>query len=150
MFGDIKTKPMEILLVEDGLVDARVTILALRRSHIHHRLTLVRTVSEAIQFISRAGVFSRAPRPDLLLLDMMLPDGSGLDVLEAMNEIQAESIKTTVVVLTASDDESIHRRCEEMGVHDYIQKPVHEDEFMRVVRDHKRLMIHSTPILQPV
>ena len=88
MFGDIKTKPMEILLVEDGLVDARVTILALRRSHIHHRLTLVRTVSEAIQFIGRVGVFSRAPRPDLLLLDMMLPDGSGLEVIEAMNEIQ--------------------------------------------------------------
>ena len=149
MFGDIKTKPMEILLVEDGLVDARVTILALRRSQIHHRLTLVRTVSEAIQFIGRVGVFSRAPRPDLLLLDMMLPDGSGLDVLEAMNEIQAESIKTTVVVLTASEDESIHRRCEELAVHDYIQKPVHEDEFMRVVRDHKRLMVHSTPILQP-
>ncbi len=150
MFSDFKTKPMEILLVEDGLMDARVTIHALRRSHIHHRLTLVRTVAEAIQFLKRDGVFSRAPRPDLLLLDMMLPDGSGLDVFEAMNEIQADSIKTTVVVLTASEDEAIQSRCEALGVHDYIQKPVHEDEFLRVVREHKRLMIHSTPILEPV
>jgi two-component system, chemotaxis family, response regulator Rcp1 len=149
MFGDIKTKPMEILLVEDGLVDAKVTIMALRRSAIHHRLTLVRTASEAIQFIRREGVFSRAPRPDLVLLDMMLPDGSGIDVLEALNEKQQYAIKSTVVVLTASEDEATHRRCTELGVHDYIQKPVHESEFMRVVRDHKRLMIHMTPILQP-
>ncbi len=35
-------------------------------------------------------------------------------------------------------------------VHDFINKPVHESEFMRVVRDHKKLMIHSTPMLAPV
>ncbi len=150
MLGDSRTKPMEILLVEDGLLDARVTIHALRRSQIHHRLTLVRSVGEAIQFLNRDGVFSRAPRPDLLLLDMMLPDGNGLEVLEAMNELQADSIKTTVVVLTASDDESIKRRSDELGVHDYIQKPVSEDEFLRVVREHKRLMIHSMPLLETV
>ena len=150
MLGDSKTKPMEILLVEDGLMDARVTIHALRRSHIHHRLTLVRTVAEAVQFLRRDGVFSRAPRPDLLLLDMMLPDGSGLDVLETMNELQSGTLKTTVVVLTASDDASLRQRCDELGVHDYIQKPVHEGEFLRVVREHKRLMIHSTPLLATV
>lgn len=150
MLGDSKTKPMEILLVEDGLMDARVTIHALRRSHIHHRLTLVRSVTEAVQFLRRESVFSRAPRPDLLLLDMMLPDGSGLDVLEAMNELQAGTLKTTVVVLTASEDESLRHRSDELGVHDYIQKPVHEIEFLRVVREHKRLMIHSTPVLTPV
>lgn len=150
MLGDTKTKPMEILLVEDGLMDARVTIHALRRSHIHHRLTLVRTVAEAIQFLKRDGVFGRAPRPDLLLLDMMLPDGTGVEILESMNSIQEGAMKTTVVVLTASDDAEIKRRCDELGVHDYIQKPVHEDEFLRVVREHKRLMIHSTPMLASV
>ena len=41
MIGDSKTKPMEILLVEDGLTDARVTIFAVRRSQVYHRLTLV-------------------------------------------------------------------------------------------------------------
>jgi CheY-like chemotaxis protein len=147
MIGDSRTKPMEILLVEDGLTDARITILALRRSRVHHRLTLVRTVAEAIQFLRREGVFVRAPRPDLLMLDMMLPDGTGIDVLEALNDLSSEGSKTTTAVLTASDDQSLRKRCEEMGVHDYISKPVHEEEFMRVVRDHKKLMIHSTPLL---
>ncbi len=147
MIGDTKTRPMEILLVEDGLTDARVTIFALRRSQVYHRLTLVRTVREAIQFLKREGVFARAPQPDLLLLDMMLPDGNGIDVLEAMENFEQDMSRTTRVVLTASQDEAFRNRCSELHVHDYINKPVHEDKFMRVVRDNKKLMIHSTPLL---
>lgn len=149
MIGNSRTKPMEILLVEDGLMDARVTIHALRNSGIHHRLTLVRCVAEAIQFLKRDGIFSRAPKPDLLLLDMMLPDGTGTEVLEAMDGSQAESVRSTTVVLTASDDDQIRHRCCELNVHDYIRKPVSEEKFLRVVRDHKKLMIHSTPMLTP-
>ena len=132
---------MEILLVEDGLMDARVTIQSLRRSGVHHRLTLVRSVHEAILFIKRSGIFARAPELDLLLLDMMLPDGTGIDVLEELIEFQPAGATLTTVVLTASDDESHRRRCDELGVSDYIHKPVSEDSFMRVVRDHKRQMI---------
>ena len=150
MFGEAKTKPMEILLVEDGLTDARVTIFALRRSQVFHRLTLVRCVDEAIRFLKREGIFSRAPRPDLLLLDMILPDGYGVDVLEAMQDAQLEMRRTTTVVLTASQDDALRKRCEAFSVHDYIIKPVHEDKFMRVVRDNKKLMIHSTPMLAGV
>jgi CheY-like chemotaxis protein len=146
MIGDSKTKPMEILLVEDGLTDARITIYALRRSQVYHRLTLVRTAKEAIEFLNRRGIFSRAPRPDLLLLDLMLPDGSGLDVLEQLEQ-REPSQRPTTVVLTASHDKSLRQRCNEYHVHDFINKPVHEDEFMRVVREHKKLMIHTTPML---
>lgn len=142
MLGDSRTKPMEILLVEDGLVDARVTIHALRRSGLHHRLTLVRSVHEAILFMKRTGIFARAPRLDLLLLDMILPDGTGIDVLEEMSELQPDSSRVTTVVLTACEDASYRTRCDELGVYDYIQKPVSEDEFLRVVCDHKKLMIH--------
>ena len=137
---------MEILLVEDGLTDARVTIYALRRSNVHHRLTLVRSIDEALKFINREGVFLRAPKPDLLLLDMMLPDGCGLDVLEAMNHCEPEDRPTTVV-LTASQDPALRQRCQELQVHDYMTKPVSEQDFMRVVRDHKKLMIHTTPMI---
>jgi len=140
---------MEILLVEDGLTDARITIYALRRSQVYHRLTLVRTVGEAIQFLNRDGIFTRAPKPDLLLLDMMLPDGSGLDVLESLEEWPVTNRPTTVV-LTASHDVSLRNRCNELHVHDFMHKPVDEHEFMRVVRDHKKLMIHSTPMLATV
>ncbi|MEM6776297.1 MAG: response regulator [Planctomycetota bacterium] len=142
MLGDSQTKPMEILLVEDGLVDARITIHALRRSGVHHRVTLVRSVHEAILFMQRSGIFARAPRLDLLLLDLGLPDGTGFEVLEEMSEIQPGASRITTVVLTANEDPGARDRCDELGVYDYIQKPVSEEEFLRVVREHKKLMIH--------
>ncbi len=138
--------PMEILLVEDGLLDARITIHALRRSGLRHRLTLVRTAREATDFLGRKGVFARAPQPDLLLLDLTLPDGDGISILQAMRKLQANSlVSTPVVVLSASDDEATRARCTAMGVDDFIGKPVDEDKFLRVVRGHEQLMKFSMP-----
>lgn len=146
MINDLKTKPMEILLVEDGLTDAKMTMFAVRRSQVHHRLTLMRTLKESLRFFKRISIYSQAPTPDLILLDLMLPDGCGLDILESVNQLESQQ-RPTVVALTASNDDSLRDRCQAMGVHDFMKKPVHEREFMRVVRDHKKLMIHSTPLL---
>ena len=79
-------RPMEILLVEDSLVDARLTIGALEHGGFRHRLTLVRDGEEALEFIFQRGKFAQAPRPDLILLDLMLPRKSGLEVL---NEVKS-------------------------------------------------------------
>lgn len=148
MINDSPVRAMEILLVEDALLDARITIHALRRSNVHHRLTLVRTTAEAMQFLRREGVFARAPRPDLLLLDLKLPDGDGISVLHAMRKLQGGSgLETPVVVLTAADDAATRQRCEALEVDGFITKPVDEDQFLRVIRDQKRLMVFSTPTL---
>ena len=72
-----------------------------------------------------------------------------VDVLEALDAWEPAN-RPTVVVLTASHDESLREECNKHQVHDFINKPVHEKEFMRVVRDHKKLMIHSTPMLATV
>ncbi len=147
MLGETQTKPMEILLVEDGLLDAKVTIHALRRSLVHHRLTLVRTAAEAVQFLRRDGVFGRAPVPDLLLLDLCLPDGDGLDVVTEMRSFPDRRATTPVVVLTSSDDDGTRQRCDSMRVDDFISKPVDEEQFLRVVREHKRLLMFSQTAL---
>jgi len=147
MFGELKTKPMEILLVEDGLLDAKNTIHALRRSMVHHRLSLVRSTAEALQFLRREGVFGRAPAPDLLLLDLCLPDGDGLEVVSAMRDFPDRRASTPVVVLTSSDDNDTRDRCDEMRIDDFISKPVDEEQFLRIVREHKRLLMFSqTPL----
>lgn len=143
MLGEIQTKPMEILLVEDGLMDAKITIHALRRSMVHHRLTLVRTTAEAVQFLKREGVFGRAPVPDLLLLDLCLPDGDGLEIVREMRAFPDRRATTPVVVLTSSDDTETRQRCDSMKIDDFITKPVDEEQFLRVVREHKRLLMFS-------
>ncbi|QDS90416.1 Response regulator rcp1 [Rosistilla ulvae] len=149
MFSQTVCRPMEILLVEDGLLDARVTILALGRCSIHHRVTLVRSISEALAFVRQEGVFRRAPQPDLVLLDLLLPDGKGTDLLRDLRQMPNLS-EVPVVVLTASGDPENRTICSTLKVDDYIEKPVDEDKFLRVVREHKRLLVFGARALRSV
>lgn len=131
---------LEIMLIEDSLVDARLTIESLRRCGIHHRLSLFRDGSEAIEFLYQRGVFSRAPRPDVMLLDLFLPDTDGVSVLR---QLRAEPtlMNIPVVVLTSSDDGTDQRQCEQLGVSSYIRKPFNEDKFLSVIRRIKGLAL---------
>ncbi len=63
---------MEVLLVEDSLVSARITIGALRKGKVQHRMTWLTDGNDALDFIYQRRRFSRA-RPDLILLDLGLP-----------------------------------------------------------------------------
>ncbi len=133
-------RPMEILLVEDGLMDARVTIEALANGEIKHRLTLVRDGEEAMDFLWQRDRFAKAPRPDLILLDLMLPKKSGMEVLsDIRGDLKLKSIP--VVVLTASDAGEDRDRCQLMDVDSYIPKPVNLDKFLSVVKQLKRFWL---------
>ncbi|MCA9133434.1 MAG: response regulator [Planctomycetales bacterium] len=131
---------LEIMLIEDSLLDARLTIESLRRCGIHHRLTLFRDGSEAIEFLYRRGVFSQAPRPDVVLLDLFLPDTDGVSVLRRLRT-DSELSNIPVVVLTSSDDGSDQQDCERLGVSSYIRKPFNEDKFLSVIRRIKGLSL---------
>jgi len=140
MTNQVVGRPMEILLIEDGLLDARVTIQALRDGEIKHRLTLVRDGQEALEFLHQRGRFSRAPRPDLVLLDLMLPKRTGTEVLaEIRNDNGLREIP--VVVLTASDAPEDKNACEVLEVDSYITKPVNLQKFLGVVKQLKRFWL---------
>lgn len=133
---------MEILLVEDNLMDAHTTIDALRAGQIKHRLTLMRDGAEAMEFLHREGRFARAPRPDLVLLDLVLPKKDGIQVLtEIREEDQLSAIP--VVVLTASDDDSDRQRCEFLHIDAFIPKPVNLEKFLEVIRQLKRFWLND-------
>ena len=124
---------LEIVLIEDSLLDARLTIESLKHCGIHHRLSLFRDGAEAVQFLNRTGVFARAPKPNLILLDLFLPDTTGVELLKRFRE-DSELSSIPVVVLTSSDDGSDQRKCEQLGVSSYIRKPFDEDQFLSVIR----------------
>lgn len=126
-------RPMEILLVEDGLVDAKLTIAALRKSGLQHRLTLVRDGQEALEFLQHVGKFARAPRPDLVLLDLLLPKKNGFEVLEEIRLVE-DLRDIPVVILTAASDEQFPARAEQYAVEHFIRKPVNFDKFLDAVK----------------
>lgn len=131
---------LEIMLIEDSLVDARLTIESLRRCGIHHRLTLFRDGSEAIEFFHQRGVFTKAPRPDVVLLDLLLPDMEGVAVLRQLRD-ERSLTNIPVVILTSSDDGTDQQECERLGVSSYIRKPFNEDKFLSVIRRLKGLSL---------
>jgi CheY-like chemotaxis protein len=141
-------RPMEVLFVEDDLLQAKVTIGALQRGGVKHRLTLVRDGQEAVAFLFREGIFARAPRPDLVLLDLRLPKRDGLDVLEEIrSDDDLRSIP--VVIMTSSEDEHDRLRCQMLDVEAYIAKPVNLKKFLSLIKDLKRYW-HEDVILPAV
>ncbi len=133
-------RPMEILLVEDGLVDARLTIGALQRAGFLHRLSLIRDGEEALEFVHRQGKFARAPRPDLILLDLMLPKKSGLEVLTDIKSDPALQ-NIPVVIMTASQTDQDRRDCDLHRVDAYVTKPVNLEKFLELIQKLKRFWL---------
>ena len=142
-------RPMEILLVEDGLVDARLTIGALQHGGFRHRLTLVRDGEEALEFIYQQGKFALAPRPDLILLDLMLPKKSGLEVL---NDVKSnDALKhIPVVIMTASQAEEDRLQCDSLNVDGYINKPINMANFLKLVRRLKQFWLDDNVVLPSI
>ena len=129
-------RPMEILMIEDSLTFARITMGALTKAEVKHRLSWLSDGNEALDFLYRRHRFRRAPRPDLILLDLGLPGKDGRAVLA---EIKADEELTQipVVVMTASEaaeDRAMSRR---LGVDGYVTKPVDFEKFLMLVEELK-------------
>jgi CheY-like chemotaxis protein len=125
---------VEILLVEDNPGDVRLTQEALKESKIRNNLSIVRDGVEAMAFLRREGDYDKAPRPDIILLDLNLPRKDGREVLHDIKE-DAKLKRIPVVILTTSDDE--HDILESYNLHAncYITKPVDLNRFVTIIKN---------------
>lgn len=134
MVNTLSSRPIEILLVEDNPGDARLTQEALHEGKIRNNLHHVRDGVEALAFLRRKGEFAKAPKPDLVLLDLNLPRKDGREVLAEMK--QDSRLRTIpVVVLTTSEAENDIVRSYELHANCYITKPVGLEQFIAIVRE---------------
>ena len=142
MSSDTVGRPMEILLVEDDLEDAGMTIEALGEGQIQCRVSLVRDGEEAMEFVRRHGRYGRAPRPDVVLLDMNLPK---LDGREVLAELRNDSglCRIPVVVLTASFEHQEILENERLHVESFLTKPVDLEAFISVVKSLRKFLLED-------
>ncbi len=80
---------------------------------------------------AQALAVSRTFLPDLVLLDLMLPEQSGFDVCEAMCNRQ---FRPAIIVLTARRDDGDKVRALNLGADDYVTKPFTLDELLARIR----------------
>jgi two-component system, chemotaxis family, response regulator Rcp1 len=130
---ETSARPIEILLVEDSPSDIELTVEALRDAKLRNNLSFVEDGVQAIEFLRRQGKFAKAPRPDLIMLDLNLPRKDGREVLA---EIKADdNLKTIpIVVLTTSQAEKDILQAYKLNCNCYIKKPVDFTEFLAVIR----------------
>ena len=111
-----------VLVVEDSvLVTDALTILLESQGH---EVRVAATVAEALA-VGRAGL------PDVVLLDLSLPDGDGLEVLQGLRGAGVEPPVT--VALTGRDDQRTVARCRAAGCRDVLLKPVPSRQLLALV-----------------
>lgn len=129
--------PVEILLVEDNLNDAELSLYALRKFKIANRVHHARDGAEALEYIfGPKHEANNPPRqiPRLILLDLKLPKIDGQEVLRKLKS--SEGTRTIpVVVLTSSREERDIIESYNLGVNSYIVKPIDFEQFTQAVRD---------------
>lgn len=131
--SDKTAPPVEILLVEDNLADARLTREALTEGKVYNNLHWVKDGVEAMEFLHKQGKHQGAPKPDIILLDLNLPKKDGREVLE---EIKADDRlkRIPVVILTTSQAEEDVLRTYQLHANCYVTKPVDLEQFIKVVK----------------
>ena len=125
---------VEILLVEDSVADAEMTIRSLKRRGLANQLVWVKDGAEALDFIYCTGSYAdrRNGHPRLVLLDIKMPKVDGIDVLRRIkSEERTRSIP--VVILTSSAEDRDIIESYQLGVNSYLVKPVEFSRFTEVV-----------------
>ena len=133
-----------ILMIEDDEGHARLIERNIRRAGVNNEIVHVADGQSAMRALregvaeSRGGVAASregvAPlrKPTLVLLDLNLPDMSGITILEYMKNDPALKM-VPVIVLTTTDDEREIERCYELGANVYITKPVDYQQFAMAI-----------------
>jgi chemotaxis family two-component system response regulator Rcp1 len=124
--------PIVVLLVEDNPGDVRLTREVFLVANKTVRLRVATDGVEAMEFLRRTGLHARAPRPDLILLDLNLPKMDGREVLALIKTDTSLKLIPTVI-LTTSDAEQDIVISYQLQANCYLTKPVQLEAFESLV-----------------
>lgn len=111
--NEMESEKIEVLLIEDNPGDARlIQEMLTEAGEAWFRVEYADRLSRGLEHLKNGGV-------DVVLLDLSLPDGQGLDAFE---KVQAQVPAVPVVVLTGFDDETLAVEAIRHGAQDYLVK----------------------------
>ncbi len=123
-----------ILLIEDDDGHARLIEKNIRRAGVTNAILHLRDGTSAVDFLfGPAAPPLPASRPLMILLDLNLPDMSGIDILKRV-KADDRFRRAPVIVLTTTDDKAEIERCYDFGCNVYITKPLIYHHFAEAIR----------------
>ena len=133
MSAEVISRSMEILLVEDSPDDIELTKEALSEGKVWHNLHVARDGAEAMQFLKHEGKHAKAPRPDLVFLDLNLPKKDGREILDEVKS-DPNLKEIPIVVLTTSETTEDIVSSYARHANAYVAKPVDMERFIEVIQ----------------
>ena len=124
--GRVHAPPSTILVVDDNAMNLQLLVRTLEGRG--HRILAARNGTAALEIARRAA-------PDLILLDVLMPDMNGFDVYERLNA-QTDGPQMPVIFLSALDAAADKIAGLGLGAVDYVTKPIQPDEVLARVENH--------------
>lgn len=131
MIDITQADPIHILIVEDDPILGEMIEEAIKRKY-YNRVTLLNSAEHVLRIIEEKSI-------NLVLLDVMLPDISGFDVLEMIRK-NYEPEDVSVIIMSAIDDAKSIVRGFEYGANDYIVKPIELSVMMARINTQLKLL----------
>ena len=128
--------PFHLLLIEDSDEDVAATVRGLRQHELEVILHRCTTGDEALEYLYQRGRFTdatRAPRPNLILLDLNLPGTDGRALLAVIKD-DGDLKSIPVIVLTTSNNPKDIAACYRYGANSYQIKPVDYARFKQAMQ----------------
>lgn len=131
MISKLKEKSPTVLIVDDNSNNVKIIALALQP--LNFKLVIATSGKTAIEMVEKT-------RPDLVLLDVMMPGMDGFETCKIIKS-KEENANLPVIFLTALTDKENTLKGFENGGVDYITKPFNKDELISRVKTHLELKL---------
>jgi len=125
--------PARILLAEDNKVNQQVALRILEKDN--HSVVFAGSGSEAVQLMEQQDF-------DLVLMDVQMPQMDGLEATGIIRKIEKSTGKhIPIIAMTAHAMNGDRERCLSAGMDDYISKPIHSQDLLKLVSKYSRQLI---------
>ncbi len=123
---------VEVLLVDDNLQDAELTMRELKKNNMTNHLVHLKNGKEALEFLFAEENLNNPPK--VILLDIQMPKVNGIQVLQKIKE-DPRTRSMPVVMLTSSKESPDIQKCYDLGANSYIVKPVNFEGFAAAIKN---------------
>jgi len=121
----MKKIKLNALIVDDELADRDLLYYMLKRNPGIDQINVASNVEDALYKLIDSS-------PDIVFLDIMMPDKSGLDLIELL---QKRNIESTIVIASAYKDLAIEAIKNQ--IYDFILKPINENDLKHIIEKHR-------------
>ena len=124
-------RPIEILLVEDNQGDVFLTKKAFEKAKINNNIQVAADGEVALEMLRGHGIYENTERPDIVLLDINLPD---IDGLELCSDIKKQYSDIKVIGLTSTNEAAIIAGFLQRGGNGYLLKNMERHELLEAIQ----------------